>query len=238
MQDSEVMKERAAFWADFTRNVRTMHFLGGISEKTRTPTQARQFDDARQAVLDNFDRGSRMMGDNLFAEMQLDFDETAPGQFHWLAQLVNDEKLKSPRFPEVFTPAVVQELIVKIYGAMTTVASTLEEIEPAHRKWLDYESRVKLLYKAACGLDKEWQTDALFQTGYSEDIFRMIRRLGEYVTVFKLRLEQLQRAYDAISRIITVMEMNPAEMLVRKQTDERPAQSTGFSGRRGFGKRE
>lgn len=233
---SSVLEERAAFWGDFTRHIRTMHFIGDISEKSRTPPQQRQFEESKQFVLDNFDRGARIMGDNLFGEMQLDFDEQAPGQFTWLANLLHDEKLKSPKFPDVFTPDVVQELIVTIYGAQTTIASTLEEIEPAYRKWLDYESRVKLLYKAACGLDKEWQTDALFQTAYSEDIFRLVRRLGEFVATFKLRLEQLTRAYEALSRIITVMEMNPTEALVRKQPEERPPQSYGFSGRRGFGK--
>lgn len=237
MSEIGYKEEREAFWADFTRNIRVMHFVGDISEKSRTPTQQRQYDEARDFVMDNFDRGAMMMSDNLFGEMRLQFDTDAPGNFSWLAEQLNDDKLRPPKFPEVFSPPIVNELIVKIYGAQTTIAATLEEIEPAHRKWLDFENRIKLLYKAACGLDKEWQTDALFQTAYPEAMYQMVRRLGEYVGAFKLRLDQLMRAYDALSRIITVMEMNPTEMMVRKEPEERPVQSHGFSGRRGFGKR-
>jgi hypothetical protein len=235
---SGVMKEREAFWREFTRNIRVMQFLGDINDKAKTPAQLRQFDEAREYVRENFDEGVRIMSDSLFAEMRLDFDEMEPGQFSWLASLLHDDSLRAPKFPSVFTPAVVQELIVKIYGAQTTIASTLEEIEPAYRKWLDFEMRIKLLYKAACGLDKEWQTDALFQTSYPEDMFRMVRRLAEYVNTFKLRLEQLNRAYEALSRIITVMEMNPTEMMVRKgEYEEPPTKSYGFGGKRrsGFG---
>ena len=237
MSESPALKERAEFWKEFTRNIRVMHFLGEINDKVKTPTQMRQYEDARDYVRENFERGSRVMAENLFSEMQMDFDEDAPGQYHWLAQIMNDDNLRSPKFPAIFTPAVVQELIVKIYGAQTTIASTLEEIEPAHRKWMDYENRIKLLYKAACGLDKEWQTDALFQTGYPEEIYQLVRRLGEYVYAFKIRLDQLNRAYEAVSRIVTVMEMNPTEMMVRKEVDERPTKSEEFRGKRGFGKR-
>jgi hypothetical protein len=235
MNDRE--KARLEFWSEFTSKIRIMHFISDITEKNRTTTQIRQLQEARDYVLTNFDKGARMMGEHLFSEMQIQLDEEAPGKFSWLHELIADDNLTSPKFPSVFTPIVVQELIVKIYGAQTTIASTLEEIEPAYRKWLDYENRVKLIYKAACGLDKEWQTDALFMTAYPEDIFVLIRRLGEFVGQFKLRLEQLTRAYEALSRIITVMEMNPTSMMTRKEEQETTVKKHSFGGSRGFGKR-
>ena len=238
MSESKVLQDRAEFWKEFTRNIRVMQFLGDINDKIKTPTQIRQFDEARGYVHEHFERGTVVMAETLFGEMQLDFDEDAPGQFHWLAELMHDDTLRPPKFPSVFTPLVVQELIVKIYSAQTTVASTLEEIDPAYRKWLDYENRIKLIYKASCGLDKEWQTEALFQTGYPERMYQLVRRLGEYVLAFKIRLDQLTRAYEAISRIITVMEMNPTEMLTRTGVEERPARAEGFGGKRGFGQKK
>lgn len=233
MADDPLQRQKE-FWQEYTRNVRLMHFLGEKAEKSRTQHEQRQYDEARGYVRDGFESAIHIMSANLFGEIQLDFDEDAPGQFGWLANLMRDESLRCPVFPAVFTPAVVQELIVKIYGAQTTVASTLEEIEPAYRKWLEFEARIKHIHKAACGLDKEWQTEALFQMGYTEDIFRMVRRLGEYVHALKIRLDQLVRGYEALSRIITVMEMNPTEMMTRKSSETRQYKSQSLGGRGGY----
>lgn len=229
------------FWAEFVQNIRVMHFIGDISEKTRTSTQQNQYQQAQDYVRMNFEEGTQIMGRRLFGEMSLEFDEDSPGQFLWLSEILNDNNNRPPTFPNVFTPEVVQVLITKIYSAQTTIASTLEEIEPAYNKWLDYEKRVKLMYKGACGLDKEWTTEALSTLSHPEDMYILARRLGQHVSAFKIRLDQLTRAYEAVSRLITVMEMNPTAMLTRYEPEDAPTpQKKGFySGKRasGFGRK-
>lgn len=230
MDQKELLKE-------FRYCVRTVAFISEIPEKKRTNAHSKELEACQEFVLDNFTQAVEVIYENLLAGINLDLDgmDGTNGKWMWLREILDSPKHKSPKFPEVFTPEAITDLIVDLNSAQVVIASALEEIEPVYDRWCDNERRMQMVYKSSCDLSTEWKAKGLFELDFPEDIYQAKAMLGQYVSAFKHRLSQLERTYDALSRIITVMGMNPTEAMVRK-TDHDEIYGTSSKGKRFGGK--
>jgi hypothetical protein len=247
----ELKVEKAQKLKEYKQSLHLIVQLGLLSEKQRSSVQQNQYLNALEHLRENIEEFYRLMTEHEFQSIM--FWEHDSEIYGWLDKTLNDDTCKPPRFPEKFTPADLERLIVRVYQAQTTISGVLEEIEPAYKRWLEYEDRCRKIWKAISTIDKEWQAEALFHTVVPPQVWIRIRRISEYVASLKSRMESLNNSQNVLSRLITLFQLTPATPMAREATlgngqsfdrtpeVSRPPAESGtssrFGGGRSFGRR-
>ena len=112
------------------------------------------------------------------------------------------------------------ELSTKVYGALVTVAGTLERLKPEIDVLEAYESRIRSIYGLITFEDKEWLTKARATLVIPEDFFMYKVRLMEVASAYNTRLSTLQRAQELISRLQTLHQALPASPVTKVNAPE------------------
>lgn len=183
------------------------NFISDIAEKKRTPIQVERYDSALNLLRDNAEFYFEDMTKNLFEDILLEFEDRSG----WMNSILLDGKYKAPALRRPVTQQSIDMALEDIYEAQTTVAGVLEEVEPTYKRWLQFEDRAEKLFNAIGNFKDKWKGESVFQVMMPEDVFRKLRNFGEFVAAFKLRQDALDKAFEIISRMITVRQMSPLE---------------------------
>lgn len=165
------------------------------------------------------------------AELE-DIEQTFEEYDHWreggriLFFQALDEVLRGTLVPtlEAVNTVEIDRVLRELYAAHVTVAGRLEELEPALDRWLKHERKINDVVKAVCGLDKEWQADALVRLVVPGKVYNKIRALETYTAQFKNRQAALDKAYEIVSRLVTLHIDTPAGEFAFKTRDADMAQ--------------
>lgn len=212
----QIKMEKAQRLKDYKHSLQLVSQLGLLSEKKRSPAQENQYVNALEHLRENIDDFFKLMTEHEFQSIM--FWSADSEIYSWISQTLDDEACKPPRFPDKFTPADIERLVVKVYQAQTTISGVLEEIEPAYKRWLEYEDRCRKIWKAISCIDKEWQAESLFHTVVPVEVWIRIRRIAEYVASLKMRMDSLTNAQNVLSRLITLFQLTPSAPMSREMT--------------------
>lgn len=183
------------------------NFISDITEKKRSPIQNERYDSALNLLRDNAEFYFEEMTKTLFADILLEFEDRSG----WMNGILMESKNKPPTLRQPVTQSSIDMALEEIYEAQTTIAGVIEEIEPTYKRWLEFEDRSEKLFNAICNFKDKWKGESVFQVMVPEEVFRKMRDFGEFVAAFKHRQAGLDKAFEIISRIITVRQMSPLE---------------------------
>lgn len=208
MSYEEIQEDKATKRRDCQHHVGVYAFLQAIPDKQLTSNQRRQMDEAREVVRENYEEFFELMLESEFGEINFEFacqdEQGKKDSLDSLGATLMDERSRCPIIPTELSLDHAGVLLIKINRAETMIRGQYEQIEPAYRKWQDFEKRAMSIMKGICMLEKEWQAESVYQILVPADIYKRIRRMGEYVGQYKHRIETLHNAYEMVSRMITV----------------------------------
>lgn len=205
------------------------HYLIELPAKRITEAQTKELEETRVYLMENFQAvvevcSGMEIGDFLFAFE--DLDTKVGNQVSYFGVMADEiKKIKIPKMPKQVSPTTITPVIQELYEAQATTYGMLEQLEPALDKWIKYEKRMQLLVKAVTGFTTEWRTEAVGVVVVPAVVQRKVLALAEVVGSLKLKRDALNKAYDMISRLVTLHIEAPAGEMSRSDTSGFGAQA-------------
>lgn len=207
--------------------LRTVAHLSQTSVRTRTPEQIELLEQAKTFIFDNgkqfFDEETK----DLYGEIGLRL-EGAPDYTRVTLGLSNPAT-QAPRLPMTITDGDFYKLNAQLYGAITTVSGFLETLKPELELLQSYEKRLKGLYALIVQLEKDWQIDVHYQAMQDDKFYRYTMGVRSAVATCELRLAQLQKAQEIISRLQTLHTSIPSDVRPTADTSQGSGLNSGLA---------
>lgn len=135
-------------------------------------------------------------------------------------------KIGTPKIPEKnLTTDQINELIVDIENALSSVYGGLEELKPIQTLYDTVYRWAENVYKGLCLSNHEWEGAAVFAMLVPEDYMTNKLYLDMLVSAYQVKLEGLQSTYEKLSRMVALRLMEPGEI----QRGQKDFSSTDFS---------
>lgn len=190
--------------------LRTIAHLDQVGVRSRTQEQTDALDEAKQFIFLNGKQFYEEETFNMYAEINLRM-EGSPDYNRVLVSLQNTAT-QAPKLPMTITDGDFYKLNAQLYGAITTVSGFLEMLKPELDLLTDYEKRLKGLYALIALLEKDWQIEVHFQAMQNDQFYRYTRGVRSAVSACELRLTQLSKAQEIISRLQTLHISIPSDV--------------------------
>lgn len=142
-------------------------------------------------------------------------DDVGPKMFDYYWAELGTAKLKPPVIHKYITQEGINDAIIHIYGAITTLSGFLEYLEPQYKYAQSAMDRINKLSKCVLTTKTDWKTSALCELMLPEELVANISKLGEIVHACRLRKELLDDTQAIISRVITLRMQTPTTEMSR-----------------------
>jgi hypothetical protein len=153
----------------------------------------------------------------VLSEMQfrLQEDVNSKNYFEFYFLELYKDGLKPPAMAKLTTQEGLNQAIIHLYGAITTVSGFIEYLEPQLKYLQSALDRIHKLSKCVIQTKTEWRGQALIEMYIPEELMRIHSRLAELVHTLKLRKEVLDNSLTIVSRLITLRMQTPTQEITR-----------------------
>lgn len=190
--------------------LRTIAHLEQTGVRNRTAEQANALEEAKLFIFQNGKQFYEEETFNMYAEINLRIEGGV--DYSKIMVSLGHPATQSPKLPAIITDGEFYRLNAHLYGAITTVSGFLESLKPELDLLTDYEKRFKGIYALITQLEKDWQIDVHYQAMQDDKFYRYTRGVRAAVATCELRLTQLNKAQEIISRLQTLHISIPSDV--------------------------
>lgn len=197
--------------------VGTIATIAEIPDKLRTSKQRDNLKAARELISENYE----YLFDTLTQDWYTSMKKTLADESYQLSEfesILEADETQAPRITSAMEVSHIEEAIIQIYGAQTTISGILEVLLPKYDKWTNHRKRAEMVMKALIQSSNEWKSEAIYSVYEPIEVTTMFADFTECVSAYKQRLKTLEASYATLSRLLSLKMGTPAEPLFRKNT--------------------
>lgn len=104
----------------------------------------------------------------------------------------------------------INRVLSELYVAQANVSQKVEELRPILYRWQHYEKKMESVIKGLVDFSTEWKADTVVAAFMVPGVYDKIRMLESYVERFTIRKASLDKAFEIVSRMMTLHIDAPA----------------------------
>jgi hypothetical protein len=197
--------------------VGTIATISEIPDKSRTIIQREKLKAARELLSENYEYLFDTLSHDWYVSMKNTLDDESY-QLSEFESILGADETQSPRITSAMEVSHIEEAIIQIYGAQTTISGILEVLLPKYDKWTNHRKRAEMVMKALIQSSSEWKSEAVYSVYEPIEVTTLFANFTECVSAYKQRMKTLENSYATLSRLLSLKMGTPAEPLFRKNT--------------------